>query len=220
MKDQYYIRPEVSNSDMTSLKKYFQPDFIDYDPTEAYRFGNLVDFMITEPEKVDYLNYTIDCYEEPFQPEQFEKARKIRIALNDDEYWNKLAGLTPNFQRIFSRSIQIVYGKLIFSINARCKFDFFFDMLGWGGDIKTTTATTQKQFEDAFWHFDYPRSRAWYMDLSGADKDVVIGISKENFKVFKIFITRDTEYYKQGKEQYQELAFQWWKLFENFKINA
>lgn len=38
--------------------------------------------------------------------------------------------------------------------------------------------------------FDYDQQHAWYMDIAQtkgykADKDVLIGISKANFKVFK-----------------------------------
>jgi hypothetical protein len=88
----------------------------------------------------------------------------------------------------------------------------------YGGDIKSTVCTTQKAFEQSLEYFDYDRQRAWYMDISGAVRDVLIGISKENFKVFIVTITRDSEIYKRGREKYQELAFRYWYLFGEMQI--
>lgn len=87
--------------------------------------------------------------------------------------------------------------------------------VNWGGDLKSTTATTQKQFEEAVRYFDYDRQRAWYMDIAGSNQDVLIGVSKENFRVFKVPIRRDDDLYKSGFQKYNELAFKWWALFRN-----
>ena len=84
----------------------------------------------------------------------------------------------------------------------------------YGGDIKSTTATTKQQFLAAVEHFDYDRQRAWYMDISGATQDLLFGISKKYpHEVFTVPITRDSEIYKRGREKYQELAFKFWCLF-------
>lgn len=47
--DPYYDRPEVSNSDLTSLKEILHPRPITGDRERAFRFGTLVDALITEP---------------------------------------------------------------------------------------------------------------------------------------------------------------------------
>ena len=96
-----------------------------------------------------------------------------------------------------------------FELDCRCKWDFFGHI---AGDIKTTAATTQKQFEAACLHFDYPRSRAWYMDLEKTGRDIIIGVSKVNFKVFVLPIERNDRFYNIGKEQYTELAFRYWAI--------
>ena len=82
-----------------------------------------------------------------------------------------------------------------------------------GGDIKSTTATTQEQFEAAITHFDYHRQRAFYMTLSGHPRDVVIGISKKNFKVFKVFIKRGDPLFEKGMEEFRMLAYKYFTLF-------
>jgi hypothetical protein len=218
MQDSYYSRPEVSNSDLSALKKYFYPDYNPFDPTEAYRFGNLVDAMCTEPEKVNYFKRTITDYEMPFTKEDFELAEGMKQAFRKDELMKQLLPLC-SFQKVFTGLVNFNYGGFEFSLNMRCKFDFFMQVLSWGGDLKSTAATSQKQFHDAFLHFDYDRSRVLYMLLSGAQKDIVVGVSKKNFQVFKIAITPKCELWNSGLEKLTDLAFKYWMLFENIDIN-
>jgi hypothetical protein len=109
--------------------------------------------------------------------------------------------------------VKLDYEGIFFELTMRCKYDLWADVLRYGGDIKSTTATTQKQFEEACRHFDYDRQRAVYMTLSGAQKDVLIGISKVNLKVFKLFIDRKSEFYLSGMQKFRELAFKYWTLF-------
>lgn len=79
------------------------------------------------------------------------------------------------------------------------------DLRIWG-DLKSTFASTQKQFDEAIDFFDWDRSRAWYMDIAGSRQDFIYGISKKNQKVFKAFIKRGDTIYQKGKEKYEELA--------------
>ena len=50
--DAYFSRSEVSNSDLSWLSKYWMLDYKLFDIEQAYRFGTLVDAIITEPHKV------------------------------------------------------------------------------------------------------------------------------------------------------------------------
>lgn len=92
--------------------------------------------------------------------------------------------------------------------------------MNWGGDIKSTSATTQAQFESAVRQFDYDRQRFFYMNIAGSDKDVLIGISKENFRVFKVFIKRGDELWESGRQKCMELAFKYWTMFGDLKNTA
>ena len=56
------------------------------------------------------------------------------------------------------------------------------------------------------------------MDLEGRSNDILIFISKKNYKIFKVPIKRDSELFRQGKAKYQELAFKWWYLFGKISI--
>lgn len=208
MKDPYFSRPEVSNSDLSALKKLLYGGE-EFDPTEAFRFGTLIDMMLTEPKKVNFFNYT--CDGEQYTKEQFEQARKMKFAFFKDPLARKMID-NAETQKVMSRDMQIDFEGVKFTLPVRCKWDLWMPPVKWGGDIKSTTATSQKQFEAAAKHFDYDRQRAWYMDIAGSDQDILIAISKENFQVFKIPIRRGDDFFNEGQRKYKELAFQYWNL--------
>lgn len=203
--DNYYSRSEVSNSDLSWLKNQLRPVYRP-DPKDAYLFGSLLDAMLTEPEKVDWFNKTLG--KDKYTKEQFDLARAMMKPFAQDTFCSTLCRGASG-QAVMVAERQMNYNGYEFSMLARCKWDIWRADWGWGGDIKTTTATTQKEFEAAAAFFDYDRQRAWYMDIAGSDRDVLIGISKKNLKVFKIYISRDSEFYKNGKSKYMELAFRW-----------
>ena len=207
--DNYYSRSEVSNSDLSALKKQMYGG-IDFDPTEAYKFGSLIDAMITEPELVD--EYKLTCSGEQYSKEDFEKAREMRRVFMKDEMCRSLIASSV-FQKVMIREkMQFHYG-IPFTLPVRCKWDIWMPGFNWGADIKSTTATTQKQFEDACHHFDYDRQRWWYMNIAGSNQDMLVGISKVNFKVFKLPIRRDSEFFKSGEEKALLLAYKYWQFY-------
>ncbi|OJV40861.1 MAG: hypothetical protein BGO29_14940 [Bacteroidales bacterium 36-12] len=214
--DAYYQRTEVSNSDLSWLKNQLFPRPMP-DPTNSYKFGSLLDAMITEPDRIDYFKHTLDG--EVFSPEDFHKAEEMKKAFWDDEFCRIMAEKADGQKKMFER-LDMNFNGYEFHLNTRCKWDLWRQDWKWGGDIKTTAAETQKQFEDACRYFDYDRQRAWYMDIAGCERDVLIGISKKNFRVFKIPINRDSSFYKDGKSKYLELSFRWYMMFgesKNFK---
>lgn len=217
--DPYYSRPEVSNSDLSWLQKYWQPEEVIYDIEKAYRFGTLIDCMITETFKVDYFKYT--CAGEQYTKDEFTKAEQMKQAFYRDKFCTILAQHSE-YQKVSIRhGFPIEHDGFQFKLNVRCKWDLFaMPKLKISGDIKSTTATTQKQFEEACHHFQYLRQRAWYMDIEEVSNDMLIGLSKVNCQVFKIPIVRGGDLYMEGKRQYQELAFKWWYLFEDLKLAA
>ena len=213
MRDAYFNRAEVSNSDLGALEKYFIPKEQVGDIEAAYRFGTLVDAVITEPDKVNYFKLTVGDMQ--YTKEEFDKAKEMMKAFMRDAICDSLLK-QASFQSVMSKVMEMEYQGVPFSLSVRCKWDLWMEKLKWGGDIKSTAATTQKQFEEALEYFNYDRQRAWYMDIAKSDRDILIGISKVNFKVFKVPIARDGEIYKRGKEKYERLAFKHWCLFDNF----
>lgn len=215
--DNYYAQSEVSNSDLSEVAKLFYGQERIMDLTLAYRFGNLVDAMITEPHRCNHITKKVD--DEQFMIDEWERAYAMLQAFRKDAMCMQLLKLASGQAVKKVNGFEIEHEGLKFLMNVRCKYDLWSDALKWGGDIKSTVATTQKQFEDSLYHFDYDRQRAWYMDLSGAPKDVLIGIcKKEPHKIFKVNITRDSELYKSGKAKYQSLAFLHYTLFSGIQL--
>jgi hypothetical protein len=213
-RDPYYLRPEVSNSDLSWLKKYWMMQDEVIDVEKAYRFGTLIDCMITENFKINYFNYT--CAGLPYTKEEFALAEEMKKAFWRDPLCAALAKHSEYQKVSVKYGFPVEHDGLRFTLNVRCKWDLFaMPKLKMTGDIKSTTATTQKQFEEAVRYFDYDRQRAIYMDIEGVDNDMLIGISKVNKKIFKVPVKRDSELYRSGKEKYQTLAFRYWYLFDN-----
>ncbi len=210
--DDYFGRPEISNSDLSWLKMELLSLEEKKDFTNAYRMGSLIDAMITEAHRIDYFKFRLDG--EQYTKEEFELCEQMKKAFRKDEFCMNLLSQSTG-QHVFNGMVSLSNCGFDFSLIMRCKYDLWSEILKWGGDIKSTTATTQKQFEDAVRHFDYDRQRVEYMLLSGASRDMIIGISKVNFKIFKVPVSRGGDLWKSGMEKLSDLAFRWWYLFED-----
>lgn len=212
--DTYYNRSEVSNSDLTELKNILHPRPQYGDKEAAFRFGSLVDAIITEPARVDYYHLTVD--DELYTEDEFRHAQEMQKALRmearRDAFLSKVLECADTQRFMVNKAQPFTYCDFPFSLDTRCKWDWWLSMFGFGGDLKTTFATSQAQFDEAVDFFDWDRSRAWYMDIAHSDKDFIYAISKKNCKVFKKFINRGDDIYNRGREKYEELAFQYWCL--------
>lgn len=210
--DKYFGRSEVSNSDLTELKQLLHPRQQFGDKEAAFKFGTLVDALLTENDRVNYYACTVDGVQ--YSREEFAKGRSCERALKQeaksDVFLSEVFYHSDTQTCMVNKGQMFEYGPLQFQLDTRCKWDWWLPSMGFGGDLKTTFAETQKQFEDAVDFFDWDRSRAWYMDIAGSDRDFIYAISKKNQKIFKKFIVRGDETYNRGREKYEELAFQWW----------
>lgn len=212
--DSYYLHTEVSNSDLTELKNYLYPRTQYGDKEKAFKFGTLVDALITENERVHYSKRMVD--DVTYSREDFELGLAMREALRKearkDEFLRAVLSNSDTQKFMVNKSQRFLYGNFEYTLDTRCKWDWWLPSFGFGGDLKTTFAESQNQFNEAIDFFDWDRSRAWYMDIAGSQQDFIYAISKKNLKIFKAFIRRDDDTYKRGKEKYDELAFKWWQL--------
>ena len=176
--DTYYSRSEVSNSDLTELKNILHPRMQFGDKEAAFRFGSLVDAIITEPARVDYYRLTVD--DEQYTEDEFQHAQEMQKALRmearRDEFLFKVLGYAETQRFMVNTQQQFTYCGFPFSLDTRCKWDWWLGLFG--GDLKTTFASTQQQFEEAIDFFDWDRSRAWYMDIAGPNRDFIYPTTK------------------------------------------
>ena len=212
--DTYYDRPEVSNSDLTALKELLHPRLQFGNREEAFRFGSLVDAIITEPARVNYYRLTVDDVQ--YTEVEFRHAREmykaLRMEARDDGFLDYVLRNAETQRFMVNPGQRFEYCGFPFFLDTRCKWDWWLDGPGFGGDLKSTFASSQKEFDEAVDFFDWDRSRAWYMDVAGSDHDFIYAISKKNCKVFRKQITRGDAVYNAGREKYEELAFQYWCL--------
>lgn len=213
--DSYFSRSEVSNSDLTELKNFLYPRMQFGDKEKAFKFGTLVDALITENDRVRYDKRTVDGV--LYSKEDFELGIKMRRSLRKEAERDPFLAMVlekSDTQRFMvNKAQEFHYGNFTYHLDTRCKWDWWLPELGFGGDLKTTFAESQKQFDAAIDFFDWDRSRAWYMDIAGSKQDFIYAISKKNCKIFKHFITsREHPSYVRGKEKYDDLAFKWWQL--------
>lgn len=211
--DTYYSRPEISNSDLSWLQSYFMNREQLHDLTEAYRFGNLIDALITEPNRCDHMRFRVD--QEQFTALEWDCARKMLKAFREDEFCMQLLKHSSG-QSVVARMMMMQYEGVDFELPCRCKFDLKSDVLKISADIKSTVCVTADQFRNSIQYFNYDKQAAFYMDLAEVDRFLFIGISKKNFKIFKVPVVRGDALYNSGKEKYTEWAFKYWYLFEGF----
>jgi len=202
----YFARPEVSNSDLTSLKKYFLPTNVVIDLEKAYRFGSLLDAIITEPERVDFFKMTVDGVQ--YSRDEFEKAEQMKRAFQADPFCRNILENSVAQHVTIRHDFAIEYGGHRFFLNARAKWDFFGGRHPIDADLKSTVCTTEKSFIETLDRFDYDRQGAWYMDLEGRDRFMFLGVSKVNHKIFKFAIKRGDPVYQRGRAKYQEILSQ------------
>ena len=212
----YYERSEVSNSDLTALKNLLHPRIMFGDREAIFRFGSLVDALITESDKVNHYSRTIADDPVPYSEAEWQHAMEMRSALLDeasrDPFLLKVLSTAHTQTAMVNPEQPLEYGMFPFSLPVRCKWDWWLHECNFGGDLKTTFASTQKEFDEAIDFFDWDRSRAFYMDIARSERDFIYAISKKNCKVFKHFIRRGDATYNRGRDKYQELAFQYWCL--------
>lgn len=192
--DDYYSRSEVSNSDLTELKNLLHPVPMPQGVKEAaFRFGSLIDAIITEPERVNYYQLTVDDVQ--YTDDEFRHAkemyRSLRLTARRDPFLAKVLAEAVTQRFMVNKTQPFAYGGFPFSLDTRCKWDWWLPRYNFGGDLKTCAAASQKEFDDAIDFFDWDRSRAWYMDIANSDRDFIYAISKRNCNVFTTRIRRD-----------------------------
>lgn len=207
----YFDRPEVSNSDLSALKAYLESADRNWIGMEhIFYFGNLLDAMLTEPERINFYLKTFDGV--PVQTKDFEKAKRMKASFLKDSFSRTVAENSEK-QTVLIDDVCLEHNGMPFSLRMRGKLDFYLPYQNLIADLKTTAAKTQREFETAMDFFDNDRQAVVYMTLAKVDRFAFLGISKKNHNLFKIFIDKDSDMYRTGYEKFTELAFKWWALF-------
>jgi len=219
MAENYFDLPEVSSSDLGALERTFYGADDNRDALKGtFNFGSLVDAMLTETRKLDFVMHTLT--EEggeviEFDVKVWRDAERLASALRKDPLVSLMLAVMVG-QYIFRRTLTFNYEGEEYTIRGRCKFDGYYHHLGIGLDYKTTACKTLKEFRASIDHFNYDRQAAWYMDLTGINQHWIIGISKVTGEIFKHVVARGDETHRRGVEKYSLWAYRWIILIGGF----
>lgn len=201
----YFLHPYVSNSDLTRLL----PPTRRLDLTRAFAIGTLLDAMCTTPLLVDFLQLRVVGVSYQYTVSDFDLCRAMRDSWRRDKFCQDLAVICQGQEEFYRSGCSFCHQEFSFELDCRVKYDQWSYLLGWGTDIKTTAATTMEGFLKSIDVFDYDRQRAFYMNVSGAMRDVLIGISKvAPHKIFPVKIHRKHELFLSGSKKMNTLAYQ------------
>ena len=133
--DEYYNRTEVSNSDLTALRDILHPRQQFGDREAAFRFGTLVDALITEPARVDYYRYTVDDVQ--YTDDEFRHAkemqRSLRMEARHDPFLANVLELADTQRFMVNHGQMFTYCDWPFYLDTRCKWDWYLSAFGFGG---------------------------------------------------------------------------------------
>jgi hypothetical protein len=217
----YFSLPCVSNSDLIALRKAFYCFEETYDPAEVFKFGNLVDAMLTEEHRVNYFYFTLQDSDQVinYAPSEFGLAKAMVKRCKADPVIKAFIAMGHG-QKVFSEMLRFSFDGVDYEIKARCKFDSIITPIKTSVDYKSTGCTKRKSFIESIEHFNYDQQGAWYMDVGGSDRHWIIGISKKTKELFKYVIERGDETYKRGVSKYTFWAYRWLMFVEGFKTDT
>lgn len=217
--EEYFSRPEISNSELGALESELSmDDQLFGDRKKAYRFGTLLDTMITSPGNYNYFKNSIGDI--TYEPEEVSLAKSMCKAFYLDPFCVALLDISQT-QLVAIRDVEFQTATESFTLPMKCKFDFYVKSInGWAGvimdhgyDLKSTVATSQQQFENVCERFNYDRQTAVYMTIANIDRMGIIGVSKKNNKIFKKLIQRGDETFNRGYEKMLTLAYKYHLMF-------
>ena len=210
----YYQNPNyISNSGMGDWLKTYRGTTETPEQTVAkfknYDKGNLFDFAITEPHRLDNSNKSMikevggeTVY---FDDKTWASNDKMKTA-----FLNSPAAVFlkyANTQHEYYKTIHFENKGIAISQKVKCKFDLLIKRMKKGADIKTTAAGSHAQFKKSIWLFEYQRQAAFYMDIADLEEFYFFGVSKTKHEVYYEKVTRDSNFYKVGEQQYKEILF-------------
>jgi hypothetical protein len=211
----YFSHPYCSNSDLSKLKAELSGQDA-FDTTAAFSFGTLVHAMILEPHRVDLIKRSVDGNE--YTPEDIRTARLMRTSFMNDSFCRSLLERSEVEVEMYHEATRFEHNGIGFTLDTRRKYDGWLSLVNWGWDLKSTTATSQAQFEAAINQFDYDRARVFYAAGTGAMQDCIIGVSKVTYKVFKIFMKHGDALWQSGVDKCNALAFKYWMLKQEVTV--
>ncbi|HEY4337336.1 MAG TPA: hypothetical protein VGM89_15605 [Puia sp.] len=202
----YRAHPFVSNSALSKLKS-------GYLNLEAFRFGTLFHSITLEFPTVNLLTGKIKGYDYAYTPAEIKLARAMRAAFLCDSLCRQMLASCAVEVEMYNPNTPFFHQGQHFALDTKRKYDLWSWEAGWGGDIKSTSATTEREFLRDIDAFDYDRGRVFYSLGSGASQDLIIGVSKvAPHRIFKVYMRLGDGLWDRGTDKANALAHEYWTL--------
>lgn len=186
--DQYRALPRISNSDLSNMERSLFRNSDKPIPTGAYNFGSAVHERILEP----HLNTRYDDVD-------YEQVDRIQEAVSSHSL------LSYVVERSQKEKV-ILWDK--FGLPLKSKLDLIFDSSEvW--DLKTTSCSSKKAFEQTCIEYAYHRQGAFYLDSVGAKNFTFVAISKVRKKDPIFIVPMTHKQIQEGRKKYEALLTFW-----------
>jgi hypothetical protein len=208
----YFSHPNVSNSNLKELRRYYHGDESDLAERlrEQFIIGSLVDNYVTPTRPQTRAEIELGA-----TVEQGQLARGLGDYMLADPlirvFVTEMVG-----QFAFFKSISFEFDGETYTIRGKCKFDLFSRRFKIGVEIKTTSCKTYKAFVASIEFLDYDQAAAWYMDLAKIDRLWIIAICKSTKQIFKFVVQRGDETHARGVAKYSRWGYNWITIVDGF----
>jgi PDDEXK-like domain of unknown function (DUF3799) len=192
----YFSHPALSNSKLSQFEQETSGRDA-FDSTMAFRTGHLCDAFVTEPKKLDYINYTIDELPHQYTKEEFAWGVRARKAFYADPV---CASIAKQSEMQIEFYVEVDFDG-IGRLKCKCKYDGWLPLVRWGWDLKTTQANSEAEFDAWMDTFSVDRQIFFYMEVSASNKFCIFAINKRNFRIFKRFVNRGDACWQRGREK-------------------
>jgi PDDEXK-like domain of unknown function (DUF3799) len=192
----YFDHPALSNSRLSQFEQETSGRDA-FDSTQAFRTGHLCDAFVTEPKKLDYIQYQIDGLPHQYTKEEFGWGQRARRAFYDDPVCKNIA--QQSYMQV--EMYETVDFQDIGPVACKCKYDGWLPLVRWGWDLKTTQANSEADFTEWMDTFSVDRQIYFYMEVSASNKFCIFAINKRNFRIFKRFVNRGDATWQRGREK-------------------
>lgn len=207
----YFDYPNCSNSQLSQLAREIRGEDTSSLPLESFRKGNLFDFVVTEPEKIELASMTMQTSNgiESFTMEEYNACLRMRKALMVDPAASLIINNSAKQVEIYDHPVAVNTAGLEFSITFKAKLDFYWKGAGTVSDLKSTSAANLSAFTASAERHQYWRQLYLYMQLTGA-KHATILAANWKAQTFILQMKEGDDNWKKGKAWFEELALLWY----------
>ena len=213
MQDTYYQRSEVSNSDLTELKNPPLSPYAIQGIRRRRSVRSLMDAMLTEPERVRYDKHTVD--DVLYSGEDWELAqamiKSLRMEARHDPLLAQVLAKAETQRFMVNKGATFQYGNFEYTLDTRCKWDWWLPHFGFGGDLKTTCQFLGNSLTRRLISLIgiVPVPGIWIS--REAIKISSMWYIQEEPKVFKGFIRRNRSWsYRKVESEIRGTSLPWW----------